>query len=102
MSIEDIKTLVKQERGAERELLKAKEEATRIIEEAKAKAEKITAEAEDKRQYDNLLQTHLKKIDENKRKAEEDLRERIDQLERASEKNMTKSVDFIVKNVLGE
>jgi vacuolar-type H+-ATPase subunit H len=101
-SIEDIKSLVKQERAAEKELQRAREEAVSIVEKAKVEAKSILDEVEDRRYYDSLLETQVKKTDEKKKAAEKEYDDALIKLENTAKENTEKAIAFVVKSVLGE
>ena len=101
-SVEDIKSLVKQERNIEEELQRAKEEAANIVEKAKAEAKRILEEVEDGRYYSSLLETEVRGIDEKKKAVEKECYDEVEKLKKTAGKNMEKAVAFVVKFVLEE
>jgi vacuolar-type H+-ATPase subunit H len=101
-SVEDIKSLVKQERAIEEELQRAKEEAASIVEEAKAEAKRILEEVEDGRYYSSLFETEVRKIDEKKKAVEKEWDDAVEELNRTASENMEKAVGLVVKLVLEE
>lgn len=101
-SVEDIKSLVKQERAVEEELQSAKEEAANIVEKAKAEAKRILEEVEDGRYYSSLLETEVRKIDEKKKAVEKEWDDAVEKLKKTASENMEKAVALVVKLVLGE
>ena len=101
-SIEDIKSLVKQERAVEKELQRAREEAASIVEKAKNEAKSILDEVEDRRYYDSLLETQVKKTDEKKKAVEKEHDDALIKLENTAKENTEKAIAFVVKSVLGE
>jgi V/A-type H+-transporting ATPase subunit G/H len=100
MSVEGIKSLVKQERESEEELQRAKQDAARIIEEAKVEARRIQEEVENSRLYDSILDAETKRISEKKRAVETEFDVQVEALERLAKTNMLETVAFIVKTVL--
>lgn len=101
-SIEDIKNLVKQERAAEKELQRAREEAVSIVEKAKVEAKSILDQVEDRRYYDSLLETQVKKTEEKKKAVEKEYDDALIKLENTAKENTEKAIAFVVKSVLGE
>jgi len=101
-SVEDIKSLVRQEREFEEELQRAKEEAANIVEKAKAEAKGILEEVEDGRYYSSLLETEVRKIDEKKKAVEKECDDEVEKLKKTASENMEKAVAFVVKFVLEE
>jgi vacuolar-type H+-ATPase subunit H len=101
-SIEDIKSLVKQERAAEKELQTAREEAASIVEKAKVEAKSILDELEDGRYYNSLLETRVRETEEKKKAVEKEYDDVLIKLENAANENTEEAVAFVVKRVLGK
>jgi vacuolar-type H+-ATPase subunit H len=102
MSVEDIRSLVKQEKESEVQLKRAKEEATRIVEQAKIEADKTLNDVEDHRYLSKLLEDEMKKIEQKKRTLENESNKVMENLQTAASKNMEKAVAFILGMVFGE
>ena len=102
ISVEDIKSLVKQERSIEEDLQRAKEEAASIVEKANAEVKRILDGFEDGRYYHSILETELKKIEEKKKTVEKEWNDVAERLKKTAGENMEKAVALVVKLVLGE
>jgi vacuolar-type H+-ATPase subunit H len=103
LSIEEIKTLVRLEKDAEKQLREAKERAESTIAEARKNASKKVSAAEDQEYYDSLLKECMKETDAKKRLMEEETEKRIIQIRKAAKgAPMKDAVSLIVKRVLGE
>ena len=100
MSVEDIRSLVKQEKKIEEEIQEAKETAANIIEKAKTEAKQILDEAEDRRYYDALFEKEKKRIDEKKKSLEKEFGDALEELRNIANRNKDKTIAFILKNVL--
>jgi len=102
MSVEDIRSLVKQEKESEEQLKRAEEEAKRIVEEAKAEAESIVNDVECHRYLNRLREEETKKIEQKKSALEKESDEILRNLRTTANENMEKTVAFILRLILGE
>ena len=102
ISVEDVKSLVKQERSIEEELQRAMEEAVSIVEKANAEVKKILEGFEGGRYCRSMLEIELKKIEEKKKAVEKEWNDAVEKLKKMAGENMEKAVALVVKLVLGE
>lgn len=103
MSIEEIKTLVQEEKNGEEKLKKAREEAESLIAKAKGDASKIVSATENQEYYDDILKAKSKETDNKKRFMAEETEKKIKLIrETAQGTIMNNAVHLIVKQVLGE
>lgn len=100
MSVEEVRSLVKQEKESEQELRKAKEEATAIVENAKVESKQILEEVEESRYYSALFETEAKKTARKKKALEKEFDDARERLEKTADKNMEKTVAYIMKLIL--
>jgi vacuolar-type H+-ATPase subunit H len=101
MSFEEIRNLVQKEKEAEQKLAETREEAAKIIQKAEEDANKILQEAE-KQDYDRFFKKKTLEIEENKKRIEEDTERKIETLTKVANKNMKKTISFIIDTILGE
>jgi vacuolar-type H+-ATPase subunit H len=102
MSIEEIRTLVELEKEAEEELGKAKEKADNLIEKAKIDARRILQEAEDPKHYLDIFNAKSEEMDDAKRQTEKEINEKVERTIETAQKNLEKTISFIVEQVFGE
>ncbi len=103
MSVEDIKEMVREEKEQERRLQNARSEALRIIEAAEEDAKKIIAEESESDSYYQRIRDEQAKIAEGKKmKLIRDYGNQIQSVSETAKRNMEKTVDFIIKQVLKE
>jgi vacuolar-type H+-ATPase subunit H len=101
MSFEEIRNLVQKEKEAEQKLAKTREEAAKTVQRAEEDASKILQEAE-KQDYDRFFKERVIEIEEKKKTIEEDMERRIETLTKTANKNMKKTISFIIDTILGE
>jgi vacuolar-type H+-ATPase subunit H len=102
MSVEEIRNLVKQEKEMEENLKMAEEQAATIIENAREKARQMLQDAEDPRTYDKIFNERLAEVEGKKKLVEKEVNKKAEQVREAANKNLEKTVSFILKHVLGE
>jgi vacuolar-type H+-ATPase subunit H len=101
MSFEEIRNLVQKEKEAEQKLAKTREEAAKTIQKAEEDANQILREAE-KQDHDHFFKKRTIEIEEKKKTVEEDTERRIETLTKIANKNMKKTISFIIDSILGE
>ncbi len=103
MSVEDIKEMVREEKEQERRLQDARSEALRMVEAAEKDAKKIIAEGSENDSYYQRIRDEQAKITKSKKmKLIRDYDDQIQKVSNAAKRNMEKTVDFIIKQVLKE
>jgi len=92
--------LVKQEKEIEETLQTANKQAASIIDSATEQAQRMLQEAEDPRVYDKIFNEKLKEIEAKKKIADEEINRKIQRIHEAANKNLERTVSFVVKHVL--
>ena len=102
VSVEDIKALVAREKENEVKLKRAQEEASRIIEEARKEAKAILSGIEDPEYFKTLHEREIQRVKEKKNAWETECNDALENLKSRAGENLQKTVDYIVKLILGD
>jgi len=101
LSFEEINALVQKEKEAEQKLAQTREEADRTVKEAEEQATKIVQEAENQ-DYDSLFKERTLEIERKKKTIKENMEKESEKLTKTANKNMKKTISFIIDQILGE
>jgi vacuolar-type H+-ATPase subunit H len=101
VSFEEIKSLVKLEKEADKKLALTREEAAKIVENAEEAARKISKDV-DEQDLSVFVHKRLSEIEEKKKSIEKETEQKAAELLETGNKNIEKTIRLIASLVLGE